>query len=40
MLSFVVILEVVYLIAARLVGDPVHRLLLDRDPRHGEELAS
>ena len=26
--------------AARLVGDPVHRLLLDRDPRHGDELAS
>ncbi len=26
--------------AARLVGDPVLRLLLDRDPRHGDELTS
>ena len=26
--------------AARLVGDPIHRLLLDRDPGEGEELAS
>ena len=26
--------------AARLVGDPVHRMLLDRDPRYGDELAS
>lgn len=25
---------------ARLAGDPIHRLLLDRDPRHGNELAS